>query len=338
MRIESVLALFLISGSGCSLLAPSDSELSGDWGVGGQGGLAASGNGGQANDAGQADVSDAAGSESKPSGGAPDAGEGGSDAGPSAGKSAGGGTGGVAGKSAGGGTGGAAGAGVAKGGSGGTLGAAGAGGAGKVAGGGGTGAVAGAGVAKGGSGGTLGAAGANVGGAGKGASAGAGGAVSYCAAKPCVRGTCSEVTNGYKCTCPAGWGGTTCAVGSCSTLSCPASAPCRVPTSSVVAICYPSACVGTDGLCMAENADGSGDAVVIEGRNPNFAMLSGSTWSNRAKYFAYIDSLHGACACVFPQAEEAGTPLVIPLHSARTKTTGFGQSNSWPNPPTCTCP
>ena len=304
MRIESVLALFLISGSGCSLLAPSDSELSGDWGVGGQGGLAASGNGGQANDAGQADVSDAAGSESKPSGGAPDAGEGGSDAGPSAGKSAGGGTGGVAGKSAGGGTGGAA----------------------------------GAGVAKGGSGGTLGAAGANVGGAGKGASAGAGGAVSYCAAKPCVRGTCSEVTNGYKCTCPAGWGGTTCAVGSCSTLSCPASAPCRVPTSSVVAICYPSACVGTDGLCMAENADGSGDAVVIEGRNPNFAMLSGSTWSNRAKYFAYIDSLHGACACVFPQAEEAGTPLVIPLHSARTKTTGFGQSNSWPNPPTCTCP
>ena len=39
MRIESLLVLFLIGSSGCSLLAPSDSELSGTWGVGGQAGL-----------------------------------------------------------------------------------------------------------------------------------------------------------------------------------------------------------------------------------------------------------------------------------------------------------
>jgi len=87
---------------------------------------------------------------------------------------------------------------------------------------------------------------------------------------------------------------------------------------------------------MAENTDGSGDTIVLQGRNPDFAMVS--AWTNRAKYFAYIDNLHGKCACVFPQTGEAGTPLVIPLYSARTKTTGFGQSNSWSNPPTCTCP
>lgn len=306
VRTQSLLLLFLSGSSGCSLLAPGDAELSGGRGLGG---FTVAGGGGQANDTGEAGVSDSGGRESMPSGGAPDAGESGSDAGFPAGTSAAGGTaiagtdaaGGSGGEtSASGGTAGAAGASVAKGGSGGTLGAAGAGGAGKVG--------------------------------------GAGGAVSYCAAKPCVRGTCSEVTNGYKCTCPAGWGGATCAVGSCSTLSCPASAPCKVPASNVVAVCYPSACVGTAGLCMAENADGSGDAIIIEGHNPDFNPLSGSNWTNRAKYFGYLDNAHGGYACVFPQPSDTGTPLVIPLNSVRTKTTGFGQSNSWPNPPTCSYP
>jgi hypothetical protein len=41
---ESLVVLFLVSGSRCSLLAPSESELSGAWGVGGQG-LPASGSG-----------------------------------------------------------------------------------------------------------------------------------------------------------------------------------------------------------------------------------------------------------------------------------------------------
>jgi hypothetical protein len=318
VRIESLVVLFVISSSGCSLIAPGDSELSGAWGLGGRGGFPASETGGHANDAGEAAGSDTGGSDSMSNGGAADAGESGSDAGPSAGNSASG--------SVGAGTGGVPGAG-GTGGSGG-----------KTAAGGGTGGVAGAAVANGGttasSGGTLGAAGAG----GTGKVGGAGGAVSYCAAKPCVRGTCSEVTNGYKCTCPAGWGGATCAVGSCSTLSCPASAPCTVPASNVVAVCYPSACVGSSGLCLAENADGSGDAIIIEGHNPDFNPLAGSNWTNRAKYFGYLDNAHGGYACVFPQPSDTGTPLVIPLNSVRTKTTGFGQSNSWPNPPTCSYP
>ena len=167
---------------------------------------------------------------------------------------------------------------------------------------------------------------------------GTGGTVSHCAPNPCARGTCSETGTGYKCTCPAGWGGATCSVGSCSNMSCPASAPCTVPASNVAAVCYPSACAGKVGLCMAENADGSGAAIIIEGRNADFDPLSGSNWRNRARYFGYLDNAHGGYVCVFPQQSEGGTPLVIPLNSVRTKTSGFGQSNSWPNPPTCEYP
>jgi hypothetical protein len=89
---------------------------------------------------------------------------------------------------------------------------------------------------------------------------------------------------------------------------------------------------------MAENVDGSGTAIIIDGHNTDFNPLSGSNWTNRAKYFVYINDLHGPYACVFPQPSDTGTPLVIPVNSVRTKAAGFGQSNSWPNPPTCSYP
>lgn len=89
---------------------------------------------------------------------------------------------------------------------------------------------------------------------------------------------------------------------------------------------------------MAENSDGSGDAVIISGRNSSFAELAGSDWRNRARYFGYLDESHGACVCVFPQTSEGGTPLVISLGQVKTKSSGFGQSNSWNNPPICDCP
>jgi hypothetical protein len=89
---------------------------------------------------------------------------------------------------------------------------------------------------------------------------------------------------------------------------------------------------------MAANADGSGAAILLAGRNADFNPLGGANWRSRARYFAYLDNVHGAYACVFPQLSEQGVPLVIPVGEARTKTTGFGQSNSWPNPPTCAPP
>lgn len=158
----------------------------------------------------------------------------------------------------------------------------------------------------------------------------------YCSPNPCLHGTCTNLTSSYKCSCTAGWGGSNCSVGSCTNLACPSSAPCRVPDNKgLVAICYPSACVGTDGLCMAENADGSGDAVIFNGRNPSFNTLLGSNWNDRAKYFAYIDAIHGDWVCVFPKEDETGTALVIPLGEVRTRTSAFGQSNAWPNSDTC---
>ncbi|HYO98362.1 MAG TPA: hypothetical protein VER33_27845 [Polyangiaceae bacterium] len=173
------------------------------------------------------------------------------------------------------------------------------------------------------------------GGLGGSANGGVGGSVAHCAKAPCVRGTCSELANGFKCTCPAGWGGALCNVASCDNLSCPAAAPCRVPARGTAALCYPTACGAGAGLCMAANADGSGAAILLAGRNADFNPLGGANWRNRARYFAYLENLHGAYSCVFPQLSEQGVPLVIPVGEARTKTTGFGQSNSWPNPPTC---
>jgi hypothetical protein len=149
--------------------------------------------------------------------------------------------------------------------------------------------------------------------------------IDNCASKPCLRGTCGDLVNDFKCSCPAGWRGKRCETADCATAACPAAAPCRV--ASNVAICYPSACTEA-GLCVAENANGSGAARVFAGRNANWSDLS---WGNRAKYFAYLSEAHGGHSCVFPQADEKGTPLVIPLGTVRTKTAGFGLSNSWPS-------
>jgi EGF-like domain len=150
--------------------------------------------------------------------------------------------------------------------------------------------------------------------------------VDDCADDPCVRGTCTDLVDDFRCACPAGWGGKSCDTGSCSNVTCPASAPCRVPAKNA-GICYPKACT-EDGLCLAENADGSGAARIFAGRNPD---LRDYDWGNRARYFAYIDEVHGGRACVFPQTDEGGTPLVIPLGTKATKSSGFGLSNSWPS-------
>lgn len=147
-----------------------------------------------------------------------------------------------------------------------------------------------------------------------------------CASNPCVHGTCTDRVADYSCACPAGWGGKRCEVGSCSNVTCPASAPCRVPAKNA-GICYPSACTEA-GLCLAENADGSGAARVFAGRNTDLGRYD---WDNRARYFAYVDEIHGGRACVFPQTDERGTPLVIPLGTKATKSSGFGLSNSWPS-------
>lgn len=351
LRIESLVLVVLVGVSACSLLAPSDHDLSSEWG---NGGVAAS-SGGRGLAAGGSRAGNSGGSEALSygghgSGGVDGAGsgsvddlEGGSTSQAGAGNDT---EGGASAMARGGAVsaGGASSAGFTS--SGGTIangGAVSAGGGALSANGGtitngGSVANGGAPSANGGtvstSGGKVGAGGASSGGR----VSGAGGAVSHCSPNPCVHGSCSETGTSYKCTCPAGWGGTTCAVGSCSNMSCPSSAPCTVPASNVAAVCYPSACAGKVGLCMAENADGSGAAIIIEGRNADFDPLSGANWRNRAKYFGYLDNAHGGYVCVFPQQNEGGTPLVIPLNSVRTKTAGFGQSNSWPNPPTCEYP
>jgi EGF-like domain/Human growth factor-like EGF len=147
-----------------------------------------------------------------------------------------------------------------------------------------------------------------------------------CAGNPCVHGTCTDLVDDFRCTCAAGWGGKTCNAGSCSNVTCPSSAPCRVPSKNA-GICYPKAC-GEAGLCLAENADGSGEARIFAGRN---ADLRDYDWGNRARYFAYVDDAHGGRACVFPQTSERGAPLVIPLGTKATKSSGFGLSNSWPS-------
>jgi len=167
--------------------------------------------------------------------------------------------------------------------------------------------------------------------------AGSGGTTSACAANPCVRGTCSDVSGGYKCTCPAGWGGTRCATSSCNNMTCPAAAPCKATDPDLAAVCYPSACGTELGLCIAENADGTGAAVVFDGRNDTFAFKE-SNWNNRAKYFGYLYRAHGPYVCVYPNLMNAGTSFVIQLGTVRTKSAGFGQSNAWPLEGLCESP
>jgi hypothetical protein len=91
---------------------------------------------------------------------------------------------------------------------------------------------------------------------------------------------------------------------------------------------------------MAENADGSGNASSepLTGKNATFNFGTGNNWNNRARYFAYLNNAHGAYVCVYPSTNYGGTPLVIPLGQARSKSAPFGQGNAWPDPPSCPAP
>lgn len=77
-------------------------------------------------------------------------------------------------------------------------------------------------------------------------------------------------------------------------------------------VCCPEACT-QDGLCVAENADGSGAARVFAGRNDD---LRDYDWGNRARYLAYIGEVHefGACfesSVVVPKITQLHAPGVL---------------------------
>jgi hypothetical protein len=155
--------------------------------------------------------------------------------------------------------------------------------------------------------------------------------VDECASKPCVHGSCADQVNGYKCACEAGWGGARCDAGSCANLKCPSSAPCRVPAGNP-GMCYPSACGTMAGLCIAQNADGSGDASteLLTQDNSTWNFGSGNNWNNRCRYFAYIKAVSSQDrVCVFPSANYAGTAVGVPLGRAVTRPAAFGQSNAF---------
>jgi hypothetical protein len=165
--------------------------------------------------------------------------------------------------------------------------------------------------------------------------------IDECAPKPCQHGgTCSNKVNAFACTCPAGWGGSKCEAGSCANVSCPGSAPCRVPSGNP-GICYPSDCGSMAGLCLAENENGGGNASteLLTQDNSTFNFGSGNNWNKRSRYFAYVKAIDSfAYVCVFPEPNYGGTPVVVPLGQARTAKAGFGQSNAWPNHPKCPKP
>ena len=152
-----------------------------------------------------------------------------------------------------------------------------------------------------------------------------------CAKKPCVHGTCTDQVNGFTCACQAGWGGARCDAGSCANVKCPSSAPCRVPAGQA-GLCYPSACGTMAGLCLAQNAAGSGDASteLLTQDNSTWDFGSGNNWNNRCKYFAYVKAVNNLDrVCVFPNTNYGGTPVVVPLGRAVTRGAAFGQSNAY---------
>lgn len=160
-----------------------------------------------------------------------------------------------------------------------------------------------------------------------------------CASKPCAHGTCTDQVNGFKCACQVGWGGARCDAGSCANVKCPGSAPCRVPSGNA-GMCYPSACGTMAGLCMAQNADGSGDASteLLTEDNSTWAFGSGNNWNNRCKYFAYIKAVGNQDrVCVFPNTSYGGAAVVVPLGHAVTRSAAFGQSNAF-SPSKCPKP
>ncbi len=158
-----------------------------------------------------------------------------------------------------------------------------------------------------------------------------------CAASPCVRGTCRNVDAGFRCDCPSGWAGERCEAGTCSTVSCAPTAPCRVPTGGP-GICFPNACAGKPGLCLAQRPDGGGAASTepLTEINPTFNFGPKNDWNNRSRYFSYLVPVSNLThVCVYPQLNLGGTPIVLALGEAATTPAPFGQSNAFSDMEAC---
>jgi hypothetical protein len=97
-------------------------------------------------------------------------------------------------------------------------------------------------------------------------------------------------------------------------------------------MCYPSKCGTMAGLCLAENADGGGDASteLLTQDNGTWNFGSGNNWNNRCKYFAYVKAVNNQDhVCVFPSTNYGGTPIVVRLGQALSRSAAFGQSNAF---------
>jgi hypothetical protein len=159
-----------------------------------------------------------------------------------------------------------------------------------------------------------------------------------CGADPCVHGTCVDKVNSFSCSCSQGWGGSRCDTGTCANVSCPGSAPCRVPYLAA-GICYPSACAWDEkGLCMAQEPNGGGAAHddAEDGNNSDFDFGDDDNWNKRARFFAYINQVDDAkYVCVFPETDYKGTPIMVPFGQSLNTAEPFGQSNAWPGEKGC---
>lgn len=163
--------------------------------------------------------------------------------------------------------------------------------------------------------------------------------VDDCSPNPCQHGgVCTDGVNGYSCACPSAWAGTKCETGSCAKATCPSEAPCRVPTGQG-GLCYPSDCGSMAGLCLAEASSGGGAASteLLTEKNDSFNFGSGNNWNKRARYYSYIKAVKGwKHMCVFPEVNQAGTPVIIPLGTRSAPSANpFGASNAGPGEKNC---